>query len=88
MQNGLLSLLHTTGKCLTCYAIPITPVLHSHCLPRLLPEITLLEAFKGKMAKELVKKCPMKVFDIEDSGKLFIACLVPFLISLCRQGLR
>ena len=39
---------------------------------RLLPDITLKEEIKGKYAQELKDKCPMNVFDIEDSGKLFV----------------
>ena len=39
---------------------------------RLLPDITLKEEIKGKDAQELKDKCPMNVFDIEDSGKLFV----------------
>jgi DNA-directed RNA polymerase I and III subunit RPAC1 len=35
---------------------------------RLMPEITFTEKVKGKAAKELVNRCPLNVFDIEDSG--------------------
>ncbi len=39
---------------------------------RLLPEISLNEEISGDEAQELKKKCPADVFDIEDSGKLFV----------------
>lgn len=39
---------------------------------RLLPDIALKEEIKGEEAKELKNKCPMNVFDIEDSGKLYV----------------
>lgn len=39
---------------------------------RLLPDISLKEDIIGEDAKELKAKCPMNVFDIEDSGKLFV----------------
>jgi DNA-directed RNA polymerases I and III subunit RPAC1 len=39
---------------------------------RLLPDITLKEDIIGEEAEELKSKCPMNVFDIEDSGKLFV----------------
>ncbi len=35
---------------------------------RLLPVITLKEEIKGEDADELVAKCPLEVFDIEDLG--------------------
>jgi len=33
-----------------------------------LPDIKFVKDFKGQEAKKLVAKCPMNVFDIEDSG--------------------
>jgi DNA-directed RNA polymerase I and III subunit RPAC1 len=33
---------------------------------RLMPEILIKEKLSKEESKELVKKCPMKVFDIED----------------------
>lgn len=36
---------------------------------RLLPEIRFQQPITGELAKELVSKCPMRVFDIEDIGK-------------------
>jgi DNA-directed RNA polymerase I and III subunit RPAC1 len=35
---------------------------------RLLPDILLPKPVKDDLADELVRKCPMKVFDIEDLG--------------------
>lgn len=35
---------------------------------RLLPVITLKEEIQGQDAEELVAKCPLDVFDIEDMG--------------------
>lgn len=32
-------------------------------------QVVLLEDIVGEKADELVKKCPVKVFDIEDIGK-------------------
>ena len=39
---------------------------------RLIPDISLNEEITGSEAEELKAKCPMNVFDIEDSGKLFV----------------
>ncbi|XP_010248371.1 PREDICTED: DNA-directed RNA polymerases I and III subunit RPAC1 isoform X1 [Nelumbo nucifera] len=36
---------------------------------RMLPEVVLLQEVEDEMAEELVKKCPVNVFDIEDVGK-------------------
>ncbi|CAI9116666.1 OLC1v1017872C2 [Oldenlandia corymbosa var. corymbosa] len=36
---------------------------------RMLPEVLLLKPIEGDEAEELVKKCPVKVFDIEDIGR-------------------
>ncbi|EPS59249.1 hypothetical protein M569_15560, partial [Genlisea aurea] len=57
---------------------------------RLLPEIALLDEIKNKKAKELVKKCPQKVFDIEDAGGDGIRATVarPRNCSLCRECIR
>jgi len=38
---------------------------------RLLPELVVNDTVEGKEAHELVAKCPMKVFDIEDIGGSF-----------------
>ena len=35
---------------------------------RLMPEVKIVAEVKGEKARELVKKCPMKVFDIEEMG--------------------
>ncbi|XP_006654023.1 DNA-directed RNA polymerases I and III subunit rpac1 [Oryza brachyantha] len=54
---------------------------------RMLPEVVLSEEFKGDDAEELVKKCPVNVFDIEDLGngekRAFVA--KPRACTLCRQ---
>lgn len=39
---------------------------------RLLPEINFSEDIEGEDAQELKAKCPMNVFDIEESGKLYV----------------
>lgn len=53
---------------------------------RLLPEINLLKEVKGEKAIQIKQICPMKVFDIEDTGKLKIAdsrkC------TMCRECIR
>lgn len=36
---------------------------------RMLPEVVLLQEVKDAKAEELVKKCPVNVFDIEDIAK-------------------
>nr|GMC53409.1 DNA-directed RNA polymerases I and III subunit rpac1 isoform X1 [Ipomoea batatas] len=36
---------------------------------RMLPEVVLLREIEGDEAEQLVEKCPVKVFDIEDIGK-------------------
>ncbi|KAL6570853.1 hypothetical protein OROGR_000403 [Orobanche gracilis] len=36
---------------------------------RMLPEVVLLQEIEDEQAEELVKKCPVGVFDIEDTGK-------------------
>jgi len=52
---------------------------------RLLPEIKIVKPLKGQEAKELVKKCPMKVFDIEDS----VATVArPRNCTMCRECIR
>ncbi len=38
---------------------------------RLLPEIVLNQSIKGGLAEELVAKCPMNVFDIEDLAGVY-----------------
>ncbi|CAI7751511.1 unnamed protein product, partial [Closterium sp. NIES-54] len=35
---------------------------------RMLPEVVFRKAVEGEMAEQLVAKCPMNVFDIEDMG--------------------
>mmetsp|Transcript_17733 Transcript_17733/g.26562 ORF Transcript_17733/g.26562 Transcript_17733/m.26562 type:complete len:348 (+) Transcript_17733:3-1046(+) len=58
---------------------------------RLLPEIKFVKGKepKGKDAKTLVKRCPMKVFDIEDIGSEKVARVrYPRNCSMCRECIR
>ncbi|XP_051145215.1 uncharacterized protein LOC127261083 [Andrographis paniculata] len=57
---------------------------------RMLPEVVLLEEIVGEKAEELVKKCPVKVFDIEDIGKgrKRAAVARPQSCTLCRECIR
>eukprot|EP01027_Heterolobosea_sp_BB2_P021055 GEZU01030114.1.p1 GENE.GEZU01030114.1~~GEZU01030114.1.p1 ORF type:complete len:380 (-),score=76.18 GEZU01030114.1:121-1212(-) len=56
---------------------------------RLLPEILLVGEIKGAHAEELVKKCPMNVYDIEDLGgekRAYVAR--PRDCTMCRECIR
>ncbi|RAL37804.1 unnamed protein product [Cuscuta campestris] len=57
---------------------------------RMLPEIVLLREIEDNEAVELVKKCPVKVFDIEDIGKGKKRATVarPRACTLCRECIR
>lgn len=57
---------------------------------RMLPEVVLLRDIEGDDAEALVKKCPVKVFDIEDIGKGRKRATVarPRVCTLCRQCIR
>ncbi|GBG91118.1 hypothetical protein CBR_g51921 [Chara braunii] len=58
---------------------------------RMLPEVVLKEEIKGEMAEELVKKCPAKVFDIEDlpvKGEKRACVARPRDCTLCRECIR
>jgi len=58
---------------------------------RLLPEITFLTEIKDELADELVQKCPMNVFDIEDLGKKrgrVAKVARPRDCSVCRECIR
>ncbi|KAF6145115.1 hypothetical protein GIB67_013466 [Kingdonia uniflora] len=57
---------------------------------RMLPEVVLLQEVKDEKAEELVKKCPVNVFDIEDIGKGRKRATVarPRLCTLCRECIR
>jgi len=56
---------------------------------RLLPEILITEPIKGQEAQDLVKLCPMKVFDIEDFGKEKRAKVArPRQCTMCRECIR
>lgn len=53
---------------------------------RMLPEVSLKQRLSGDIAKQLVEKCPMDVFDIEESG-----CAVvknPRACTMCRECIR
>lgn len=57
---------------------------------RMLPEIVLLREIKDREAEELVEKCPVKVFDLEDIGKGRKRATVakPRACTLCRECIR
>jgi len=54
---------------------------------RMLPEVFFLEQIEGDEAEELVKKCPVNVFDIEDLGNGGKRAVVakPRACTLCRE---
>ncbi|KAN0055592.1 hypothetical protein ACTA71_008708 [Dictyostelium dimigraforme] len=53
---------------------------------RLQPVISVDKSIKGEKAKELLEKCPKKVFDIEDSGQVVAAR--PLDCTMCRECIR
>lgn len=57
---------------------------------RMLPEVVLLQEVKDAKAEELVKKCPVNVFDIEDIAKGNKRATVarPRDCTLCRECIR
>lgn len=57
---------------------------------RMLPEVVLLKEIKDEDAENLVAKCPVKVFDIEDLGKGNKRAVVanPRACTLCRECIR
>ena len=56
---------------------------------RLLPEVTIRKELRGDEARELVQKCPMKVFEIEEIGDDVCATVArPRDCSMCRECLR
>ncbi|KAL5548689.1 hypothetical protein UlMin_003920 [Ulmus minor] len=57
---------------------------------RMLPEVVLLQEVEDEVAEELVQKCPVKVFDIEDIGKGKKRAKVarPRACTLCRECIR
>lgn len=57
---------------------------------RMLPEVVLLQEFEDEKAEELVKRCPVNVFDIEDiaNGKKRATVARPRLCTLCRECIR
>ncbi|KAL6639460.1 hypothetical protein ACP70R_023190 [Stipagrostis hirtigluma subsp. patula] len=54
---------------------------------RMLPEVVLLKEIEGDDAEELVKKCPVNVFDIEDlgNGRKRAVVAKPRACTLCRE---
>uniref|UniRef100_A0A0A9FS57 Si946076e12 n=1 Tax=Arundo donax TaxID=35708 RepID=A0A0A9FS57_ARUDO len=56
---------------------------------RMLPEVVLLDKIEGDAAEELVKKCPVSVFDVEDLGNGGKRAVVakPRACTLCRECL-
>jgi DNA-directed RNA polymerase I and III subunit RPAC1 len=56
---------------------------------RLLPEVSFKQKVTGDLARELVAKCPMGVFDIEDIGGVLTAVAArPRSCSMCRECIR
>ncbi|KAJ3693261.1 hypothetical protein LUZ60_008741 [Juncus effusus] len=57
---------------------------------RMLPEVIFRKEIKGEEAVELVKKCPVKVFDIEDlaNGEKKAVVARPRSCTLCRECIR
>lgn len=82
---------------LTCYAIKGQGREHAKWSPvstasyRLLPEIRVdSEAVRGEVADQLVAKCPMGVFDIEDlgGGRRTAVAARPRDCTMCRECIR
>jgi len=57
---------------------------------RLLPDVRIVEEVRDELADELVRKCPMKVFDIEDMGGGHRRAYVkqPRNCTMCRECIR
>ncbi|XP_059666757.1 uncharacterized protein LOC132312408 [Cornus florida] len=57
---------------------------------RMLPEVELKQEVEDEKAEELVKKCPVNVFDIEDigKGKKRATVVRPRACTLCRECIR
>ncbi|KAA8534674.1 hypothetical protein F0562_032191 [Nyssa sinensis] len=57
---------------------------------RMLPEVVLLQEVEDEKAEELIKKCPVNVFDIEDiaNGKKRATVARPRACTLCRECIR
>lgn len=76
---------------LTCYCEKGIGKEHAKWSPvataayRLLPAISFKEPVVGSLAKELVSKCPMNVFDIEDSVAVVAR---PRNCTMCRECIR
>ncbi|KAL0916987.1 hypothetical protein M5K25_014543 [Dendrobium thyrsiflorum] len=78
---------------LEAHAVKGTGKVHAKWSPvgttwyRMLPEVKLLKEVKGNDAEKLVKKCPVKVFDLEDVGHAMKKAVVskPRDCTLCRE---
>ncbi|CAI5494311.1 unnamed protein product [Closterium sp. Naga37s-1] len=57
---------------------------------RMLPEVVFRKAVEGEMAEQLVAKCPMNVFDIEDMGNGIQRATAPRArnCTVCRECIR
>jgi DNA-directed RNA polymerase I and III subunit RPAC1 len=53
---------------------------------RLLPDIVFKSVIKNEKAKQLKELCPMGVFDIEDSGKIYVKNVKK--CTMCRECIR
>ncbi|XP_072971070.1 uncharacterized protein [Typha angustifolia] len=81
---------------LEAHAVKGTGEVHAKWSPvstawyRMLPEVVMLKEVKGEDAEELVKKCPVKVFDIEDlgNGEKRAVASRPRACTLCRECIR
>ncbi|PKU81742.1 DNA-directed RNA polymerases I and III subunit rpac1 [Dendrobium catenatum] len=78
---------------LEAHAVKGTGKVHAKWSPvgttwyRMLPEVKLLKEVRGNDAEKLVKKCPRKVFDLEDVGHAMKKAVVsrPRDCTLCRE---
>jgi DNA-directed RNA polymerase I and III subunit RPAC1 len=74
-----------------CYCVKGTGKMHAKWSPvatatyRMLPEITFKEEITGAAARQLVKACPMNVYDIEDDTAVVAR---PRDCTMCRECLR
>lgn len=83
------------GQCieLEAHAVKGTGKTHAKWSPvatatyRMLPEVVLLEDVQDELAEELVEKCPVKVFDVEDlsKGRKRATVARPRDCTLCRE---
>lgn len=75
-----------------CNAVNGIGVTHAKWSPvstayyRMMPLVNFTEPITGKDAKDLKERCPMNVFDIEDTGKA--VATRPINCTMCRECLR